>query len=77
MYEKLSSGVCEQQRSRLACDYFLESIISKLATSKISFFKLVSVAEQTGLGITWMETPKTGYLRSNPNLSESMMGNNS
>ena len=27
---------------------FLESIISKLATSKISIFELVSVAEQTG-----------------------------
>ena len=32
---------------------FLESIISKLATSKISIFHVVSVAEQAGLGMTF------------------------
>ena len=40
----------------------LESTISKLATSEISFFLLVSVAKQTGLNLTLSETPKTGFL---------------
>ena len=42
--------------------HLLESIISKLATSEISFFGVVSVAEQAGLGMTILETPKTGFL---------------
>ena len=43
---------------------FLEStcIISKLATREISIFKLVSVAEQVGLSMTWSEIAKTGFL---------------
>ena len=44
--ENLSSGVCEQQRRTSACAsgqsdqclYYSESIVSKLATSEISFF---------------------------------------
>ena len=40
---------------------FLESIISRLATSEISIFYLVSVVEQAGLNRTLSETPKTGY----------------
>ena len=40
----------------------LESIISKLATTEISAFKLVSVAEQAGLNIAVSETLKTGFL---------------
>ena len=39
--------------------HILESIISKLATSQISMFSLVFVIEQTGLGITWLETLET------------------
>ena len=35
----------------------LESIISKLATSKISIFWLVCVAEETGLSLAMSETP--------------------
>ena len=35
----------------------LESIISRLATGKISIFQLVSVAEQAGLNLTLSETP--------------------
>ena len=35
--------------------------ISKLATSKISIFWLVSVAEQADLNLTLSETPKTGF----------------
>ena len=44
----------------------LESIISRLATSKISIFKLVSVAEQAGLNLTLAEIPKTGFVMSRP-----------
>ena len=40
---------------------FLESIICKLATSEISVFKLVSVAEETALSLALSETPKTGF----------------
>ena len=36
-----------------------ERIISRLATSEISLFWLVSVAEETGLSFTFSETPKT------------------
>ena len=38
---------------------FWESIISKLATSKISFFHLVSVAEESSLSFALPETQKT------------------
>ena len=41
---------------------YLDSIIPILAKSKISRLWLVSVAEQAGLGLTWLETPKTGFL---------------
>ena len=44
----------------------LESILYKLATSEISIFQVVSVAEQAGLGMTISETPKTGFLASRP-----------
>ena len=66
--ENLSFTVCEQQRRRpvrLISAFvirLLESIISKLDTSKISLFELVSVAEQAAFCMTWSETPKTGYL---------------
>ena len=40
----------------------LESMICVLALSKVSRFQLVSVAEQTGLNLTWLKTPKTGFL---------------
>ena len=44
----------------------LKSIISRLATSEISLFYLVSVAEETGLSLALSETPKTGFLTSRP-----------
>ena len=44
----------------------LESSISRLATSKLSIFLLVSVAEQAGLNLTLSETPKTSFLASQP-----------
>ena len=46
----------------------LESIISRLASSEISIFKLVSVAEETGLSLTLSETPKTGFVEWRPKL---------
>ena len=48
---------------------FLESIICKLATGEISIFELVSVAEETGLKIALLETPKTGFVASRPILT--------
>ena len=44
----------------------LKIIISRLATSKISIFQLVSVAKETGLGLAVSETPKTGFVTSRP-----------
>ena len=44
----------------------LNSTITKLATCRVSAIWLLSVAEQTGLSLTWPETPKTGFLASRP-----------
>ena len=46
--------------------HFLESIISKLATSKISIFQLVSIAEEIFLSLALMQTPKTGFVALRP-----------
>ena len=48
----------------------LESTISKLATSEISFFYLVSVAEETGLKLALSETPKTGFVATRPKCTD-------
>ena len=45
---------------------FLESIIPKFATSEISIFWLVFVAEETGLSLALSETPKTAFVASRP-----------
>ena len=37
----------------------VESIASKLARREIAIFYVVAVAEQAGLGMTWLETSKT------------------
>ena len=57
--EALFSGVCGQHRRRPACASaqsdqrlfirFLEKIICKLAAGEISIFRLVPIAEETGL----------------------------
>ena len=70
---KLVFAICEQQMRRSACASAqsdrrlcfrcLYSIISILAISKISRLQLVSVAEQTGLSLTWSQTPKTGIFK--------------
>ena len=70
--KKLSSGVSRTTRAdqpvhrrSLITDFvirFVESIICKLATSEISIFWLVSVAEETGLKLALSETPKTVFV---------------
>ena len=40
----------------------LESIVSGLAMSKISIFKLVFVAEETGLNLALSYSPKTSFV---------------
>ena len=45
----------------------LESTMSRLATSEILIFWLVSVAEQAGLNLTLSNTPKTGFATLGPN----------
>ena len=40
----------------------LDSIIPLVSIYEISSLWLVSVAEQTGLNLTWSQTPKTGFL---------------
>ena len=45
--------------------------MSRLDTSEISIFQLVSAAEETGLSLALSETPKTGFLASRPILRAS------
>ena len=52
----------------------LESIISSLATSEISIFLLVSVAEETGLSLALSETPKAGFIATRPNYNSAISG---
>ena len=40
----------------------LDRIIPFLDKSEISRLQLALVAEQTGLSLTWAQTPKTGFL---------------
>ena len=59
--------VCASTQSDLClCFCFLDSIMMTLSTRKISTFWLVSVAEQTGLNLTWLQTRNTGFLVSLP-----------
>ena len=65
-WENLFYAICEQQRWRSACASAVWSapllfIIPILAKSKISRLWLVSEAEQGGLSLTWLQTPKTGF----------------
>ena len=45
---------------------FLESTISKLTTSEISIFQLVSVAEETGLSLALSEPPRQVFSQGGP-----------
>ena len=40
----------------------LDSIIPLVSKSEISSLYLASVAVQAGLSLTWLQTPKTGFL---------------
>ena len=59
----------DQQRRGSTCvsaqsDHrLLESILVKLDSSKILRLSLIYVAQQIGLSLTWLETPKTGFFR--------------
>ena len=44
------------------------SIISLVSITEISSLQLVSVAEQAGLSLTWLQTPKTCFLMMRPNV---------
>ena len=46
---------------------FLKRIIYTFVTCKVSIFELVCVVEQAGLGLTWTQIPKTGFLVRGPN----------
>ena len=66
---KPNYAICEQQRRRSACasaqsdQHFvvrcLDNIIPIVSIFAISCLSLASVAEQTGLRVTWSKTPKT------------------
>ena len=74
--ENLSSGVCEEQRRRPACQsaqtdqlllfLLLESITSRFAMREILIFYLEPVPEQAGLNLILSETQKTGFLPRRP-----------
>ena len=51
-------------RAFVICSF--QGIISRLGTSNISIFKLVSVAKETGLSLASSEIPKTGFVGSWP-----------
>ena len=49
----------------------MESILSRLATSELSIFYLVSVAEETGLSLALSDIPKTDFVATRSNYSAS------
>ena len=65
-------AICEQQRCRsvahsssLVSTFVvpcLDSIMPLLAVAEISSLYLASVAAEAGLYLTWLQTPKTGFL---------------
>ena len=59
-----TTGMRSLIRAFVIC--LLESIIFKLATSKLPIFYLVSVAEQVGLNLTLSEASKIGFLAPQP-----------
>ena len=70
MRKPVFGGLCTTKgQTSLICSFvidLLEKIISRLATSEISIFKPVSVAEQTDLNLTLSDIPKTGFLAPRP-----------
>ena len=62
-------AICEQKRLRSDCastqsdQQFYGSIIYIVAKPKVSSLSLVSVAEQTGLSLTWSHTTEDRFSR--------------
>ena len=46
--------------------HFMVRMIFKLVACKVSISQLFSAVEETGLSLTWSETPKTGFLATKP-----------
>ena len=64
MRENMFSGLANKKRLRLISAFgirLLESIISKLATSKIPVYWLITVAENASLGMIWSEIPRSDF----------------
>ena len=69
---KTAFAICKQQSAdqpahpcNLISVFFIhcfDRIIPLVSTFKISSLRLVSIAVQAGLSLTWSETPKTGFL---------------
>ena len=69
--ENVSYAICKQQMRRSACESAqsdqhlccssLDSIIPLVSRSEILRFLLVSLAEQSGLTVTWSQTPEDTF----------------
>ena len=62
---KLVYAICDKQRRSLIRAFVvrcLDSIIPLVPISEISSLYLAAEAEQSGLSLTWSQTPKTGFL---------------
>ena len=56
--------ICEQKRRSLNSTFVVrcrDCIMSLVSILEISHLEQDSVAEQTGLKLTWSKTPKTGF----------------
>ena len=61
---KPAFGVCEQQSADQPA--YPHRLIFVIHLMECIIFQLVFVAKQDGLGMTWSETPKTGFLALRP-----------
>ena len=50
--------------------HLIENIESKLATSELAIFQVISVAPQFGLRMAWLENLKTDFLRMRRKISQ-------
>ena len=72
MGENLSLGVCKQQRRRPACasvqtdQHLCYWLTGMYHIKQFQYSMLVYVAEETGLSVALSETPKTGFVASQP-----------
>ena len=61
--QRLRSDCASKQSDQQFCGSLLCSIISIVAKPKVSSLLLVSVAEQTGLSLTWSHTTEDRFSR--------------